>query len=122
MLRSRPLFLAAGGYHLALGLLMAVAPRRFFDDVAAFPPYNEHFIRDLATFYLALGAVLLVAAARTAWQVPLLVFAVVQYALHLVNHIVDVGDTVPAWMGPAQIVAIALVGLALAALLRRSQP
>ena len=111
---------ALGAYHLLLGLWMAVAPRRFYDDIASYAPYNDHFIRDLATPYLALGAVLLVAAARRAWQVPLLVFAIVQYVLHLINHVIDVGDTDPGWLGPFNAISLAAVTALLWWALRRT--
>jgi uncharacterized BrkB/YihY/UPF0761 family membrane protein len=118
----RPLLIVAGAYHLALGVLMAVAPRTFFDEIAAYPPYNDHFIRDISSFYLALGAVFVIAAARRSWQVPLLVFALVQYALHVLNHVWDVSDTEPAWFGPANLVSLLLVTAALWWLLRRATP
>ena len=114
----RPLVLLAGGYHLILGFLLAVTPRGFYDAVAGYPPYNEHFLRDIATFYLALGAVLLVSAARRNWQVPLLAFALVHYALHVINHVLDIGDTDPGWQGPLNVVSLAVVGVALWGLLR----
>ncbi len=120
-LALRPLLLALGAYHLALGALMVIAPRTFYDEIAAYPPYNDHFIRDISTFYLALGALLIVAAARRAWQVPLLVLAVVQYALHVLNHIWDVSDTDPGWMGPVNLVVLALLTAGLWWLLRRAQ-
>ena len=116
----RPLLLVAGAYHLVLGVFMAVAPRAFFDKIAAYPPYNDHFMRDIASFYLALGAVFVVAAARRSWQVPLLVFAVVQYVLHVVSHVWDVSDTEPAWMGPANLVTLIVATAALWWLLRRA--
>lgn len=120
-LALRPLLLVFGAYHLALGALMALAPRTFFDEIAAYGPYNDHYIRDVSTFYLALGAVLIVAAARRSWQVPLLAFAVIQYALHLVNHLWDVSDTDPGWLGPANLVSLALIAAALWWLLRRAR-
>jgi hypothetical protein len=54
----RPLLALLGVYHLLLGVAMAAAPRTFFDDVATYGAFNDHYIRDVATFYLALGAVL----------------------------------------------------------------
>lgn len=110
-----------GAYHLLLGGAMAVAPRRFYDDLATYGAYNDHFIRDLSTFYLALGAVLLVAAARHAWQVPLLVFAIVQYVLHVINHLVDIGDTDPGWLGAFNAISLAFVTALLWWALRRTQ-
>lgn len=120
-LALRPLLLALGAYHLALGAFMVIAPRTFYDEIAAYPPYNDHFIRDISTFYLALGALLVVAAARRAWQVPLLVLALVQYALHVLNHVWDVSDTEPGWIGPFNLVTLGLLTAALWWLLRRAR-
>jgi hypothetical protein len=114
----RPILALLGVYHLLLGLVMVVAPRTFFDDFAAYGAFNDHYIRDVATFYLALGAVLLVAVARTAWQVPLLSFAVIQYGLHVLNHLWDIGDADPGWIGPANAVSLALITVVLGWLLR----
>lgn len=116
----RPLLLLVGAYHLILGLAMAFAPRAFFDGIAAYGPYNDHYVRDVATFYLALGAVLLVALRRASWRVPLLAFATVQYALHVLNHLWDVADADPGWLGPANVVSLALIGVVLWWMLRRS--
>ena len=114
----RPLLALLGVYHLALGVVMVIAPRTFFDEIAAYGPYNDHYIRDVASFYLALGAVLLVAVARTSWQVPLLVFALVQYGLHLLNHLWDVADGEPSWIGPVNVAPLALIAILIAWLLR----
>ena len=59
---------------------------------------------DLATFYLALGAVALVAVRRASWRVPVLALALVQYALHSLNHLIDIGESDPSWLGPANFV------------------
>jgi hypothetical protein len=114
----RPLLALLGVYHLLLGAAMVVAPRTFFDDVATYGAFNDHYIRDVATFYLALGAVMLVAVAKTSWQTPLLAFATIQYALHVLNHLWDIGDTDPGWLGPANAVSLALIGAVLFWLLR----
>jgi hypothetical protein len=44
--------------------------------------------------------------------VPVLGLLTLQYALHAVSHLIDVGEPDPAWQGP-----FALVGLSLAAVL-----
>ncbi len=116
----RPLLLLVAAYHLLLGLAMVLIPRTFFDQFAAYGAYNDHYIRDVATFYLALGAVLVVAVARASWRVPLLAFATVQYALHVLNHLWDVADASPGWIGPANVVSLALIGTVLWWLLRRA--
>ena len=116
----RPVLALLGVYHLLLGALMVIAPRTFFDEIAAYGVYNDHYIRDVATFYLALGGCLLVAVGKPAWQVPLLTFALVQYALHVLNHLWDVADGDPAWIGPANVVSLALIALVIGWLVRAS--
>ena len=54
-LALRPLLALLGLYHLLLGVAMVAAPRTFFDEVATYGAFNDHYIRDVATFYLALG-------------------------------------------------------------------
>jgi hypothetical protein len=114
----RPLLALLGLYHLLLGVVMVAAPSRFFDSVASCGPFNDHYIRDVASFYLALGVVLLVAVAKTSWHTPLLAFAALQYVLHLLNHLWDIGDTDPGWLGPANAVILALIAALLLWLLR----
>jgi hypothetical protein len=114
----RTLLVVLGLYHLTLGGVMAVAPETFFEEIAAYGPYNDHYVRDVATFYVALGGVLLVAVVRESWRVPGLAFATVQYGLHLVNHLWDIADADPSWIGPANVAALALVGLVLGYLWR----
>ena len=106
--------------HLALGAWQALAPRSFYDGIAGFGPYNPHFIRDVATFTVALGVVLLLAAVRSSWRVPVLFYATLQYALHTINHVVDVGKSEPGWVGPADVVALAVTGALLAWTLRQA--
>jgi len=116
----RPVLALLGVYHLLLGAVMVIAPRTFFDEIAHYGVYNDHYIRDVATFYLALGGCLLVAVGRASWQVPLLTFALVQYALHVLNHVWDVADAEPAWIGPANLVSLALIAVLIGWLVRAS--
>lgn len=97
----RPFLLVSGLYHLALGAAAFGAPRAFYDAIAGFPPYNDHFLRDVGSFYLVIGAASLVAAARRDWQVPVLAIVAGQYAVHTLAHVIDVEDSEPAWVGPA---------------------
>ena len=99
---------------------MFLAPRGFYDQVGTFPPFNAHYLRDLATWYAAFGIALLLAARRPAWQAPLLALVVLQYGLHVLNHVIDVGDTEPAWKGPVTLVALVVIGVVLALLARRA--
>jgi hypothetical protein len=105
--------IAFGVYHLALGIFMVVAPGAFFTEIGPFGVQNDHYIRDNATFPLAIGAGLLIAAGRPSWRFPVLLVAAVWYLAHAVNHLVDIGESDPDWVGPVDFVVILLSGLAL---------
>lgn len=110
-----------GVYHLGLGLLMAVSPGTFFDLIASYGTQNDHYIRDTSTFYLAMGVVQLLAVRRSSWRIPVLAFTALQYALHVVNHAIDVGETDPGWMGPANLVSLAAVTVVILVVLRSAR-
>jgi peptidoglycan/LPS O-acetylase OafA/YrhL len=116
--RLLPVGLAAlAAYGLALGILMAVAPGTFYAEIGPFGPRNDHYIRDTATFNLALGMVAFVAVRRASWRLPVLAFAVVQFGLHSVNHLVDIDEAEPAWVGPADFAGLVVATLLLALLI-----
>ena len=71
------------------GLLAFAAPGVFYDEIGPFPPENEHFIRDLGSWQIALGAAALVAVRRPAWRLPMLGLLALQYGLHAISHLVD---------------------------------
>jgi hypothetical protein len=111
------LLLLFGASQLVLGLTMAFAPGFFFDDVGPYAPRNDHYIRDVATLYLALGGVALVAWRRASWRVPVLAFALAQYVLHAVNHLVDVNGADPKALGPANLASLTVTAVLLAGML-----
>lgn len=117
-IRTALLLLAA--YLVGLGLLALLAPGTFYERIGPYGTRNDHYIRDLATFHLAIGAGALVAVFRAAWRRPVLVVAVVQFAVHTANHIVDIGEAEPGWLGPFAAVSLGLGTVALAAVLLRS--
>ncbi len=86
-------------YHLGLAAFMAGAPHAFYTSIGPFGAANSHYIRDTATFSAALGVGLLVSIRRPSWRVPVLAVVTVQFALHSVNHLVDIGKAHPAWKG-----------------------
>ncbi len=71
------------------GVWAFVAPRSFFENAAAFEPYNAHFIRDIGAFQLGLGAVLLLGT----WVRDALFAALAGVAIgavaHVAAHVVD---------------------------------
>jgi hypothetical protein len=104
----RPLLIAFAAAQLVLGLLLWAAPGFFHDEIGPYGPRNDHYMGDVASWYLALGAVSVVAVRRASWRLPVLTFAFLQYALHSVNHLIDVGEADPGWLGPANLVALVL--------------
>jgi len=60
---------------LVIGALLWVTPGFFHDEIGPYGPSNDHYMGDLASWYLALGAVALVAVRRNSWRLPVLVFA-----------------------------------------------
>jgi UPF0716 family protein affecting phage T7 exclusion len=115
-MRALLILFAAG--QLVLGALLWLAPGFFHDEIGPYGARNDHYMGDLATWYLALGAAVLVAVRRTSWRVPVLALALLQYALHSVNHLIDVGEADPEWLGPGNLVALVLTVLLLGWMLR----
>src|SRR4051794_28992560 len=98
--RALPAGVAAlAATNLVLGLWMVLAPRSFYDAIGPFGPFNAHYVRDVSTWQLAFGGALAVAVRRPSWRAPLLGFAVLQFGLHTLNHVVDIGDADPRWVG-----------------------
>src|SRR3954469_195782 len=116
VLRAGVLTLA--GVQLVQGLLLLLTPGSFYDAVANFGPENHHDLRDMAAFYLASGIVLVVAAGRPSWRAPALALVGLQFALHALNHLVDVGDADPGWVGPFDLLSLAAGTLLIWALYR----
>lgn len=106
--KLKPLLLIVGGVQLATGLLMAIDPGTFFEEIGPYGVQNDHYIRDAATFTLALGMVLTVAAFRPRWRVAAIAGALFQFALHAINHLVDIGEADPERLGPTNFVLLAL--------------
>ena len=104
---------------LVLGLLLWLTPGFFHDEIGPYGARNDHYMGDLATWYLALGGVVLASVRRVSWRVPVLVFSFAQYALHSVNHLIDIGEADPSWLGPFNFVSLLLTTVLLAWLLRR---
>jgi hypothetical protein len=120
-LRAGLLVLAA----LALlpGVWGTIWPRSFFDDfpgagnawVAAFPPYNEHLVRDVGAFYLGYGALLLGAALvtrRRLVQIALVAWlvATIPHGIFHVRHLNEL-DTTQAVMQSVVLGIMALLPL-----------
>jgi len=110
---------AYGGLQLAQGAFMALAPGAFFDAIGPFGDQNDHYIRDASTWSLALGALCLLAAARSAWRLPVLALAALQAGLHTINHLIDVGEASSTAIGVFDAVSLALLTVLLLSLARQ---
>lgn len=117
----RPLLTLFGAIQVVLGLLLWLTPGFFFDQIGPYPPRNDHYMADLATFYLALGAVALASVSRERWRVPVLTLALIQYALHSVNHLIDIGGAEPEWLGPANFVSLVITTVLLGWMVTRER-
>jgi Na+-transporting NADH:ubiquinone oxidoreductase subunit NqrB len=115
----RLLLIAFAVVQLITGLLLWITPGFFYDEIGPFGPRNDHYMGDVATFYLALGAALVVAVRRVSWRVPVLALALMQSVLHALNHLIDIGEADPSWLGPADFAALCASALLLAWMLRQ---
>lgn len=103
-----------------IGVWQAADPGSFYDALANFGPRSDHALRDTATFYLAAAVALFLAADRPRWRVPVLSLVGIQYALHTINHLIDAGDSDPAWVGWFDFAALAGAGVLIVWALRES--
>jgi len=101
----------------AVGVPAQLAPRAFYDSfpvgaswVDMLPPYNEHFVNDVAGFYVAFALLFAWAAVtlRRELVVPLCAAWGVAALLHFVYHVTHL-DGWDAADAVAQTVALALV-------------
>lgn len=112
---------AFGLYLLAIAAFGVVAPGTFFEELGRFGPRNDHYIHDVAAFQAAVGVVLLLAVRRPPWRVPALAVACLQFGLHAISHLVDLGDADPGWVGVAELIGLLLATGALVWLLARAR-
>jgi hypothetical protein len=88
------------------------------DPAPSVGAFNPHYIRDVASFYGAIGIGLTIAVNRVSWRVPVLALTTIQYALHSVNHLIDIGSAHPAWNGYFDFFSLAAATMLLAWLWR----
>jgi hypothetical protein len=106
--------------NLGLAAMLAFAPHAFFDDVGPYGARNDHYMRDLATFYTASGIAGLIAVARSSWRTPVLWLLAIQSGLHAINHLIDIDAAHSSWLGPANFASLAIATAALIWLARES--
>jgi hypothetical protein len=112
--------IAFAALNLVLALAMVLTPHLFFTDIGPYGSQNNHYLRDLATFYAAFGVAMAIAYSRPAWRAPILWCAALQSGLHAINHLVDIDNAHPRWLGPANFISLTLATCALVWLARES--
>jgi hypothetical protein len=94
------------------GLWAFVSPRLFFDTVAAFEPFNAHFVRDLGAFQIGFAAALL-AALRTPGPLVAVLFGTgFGTAVHALGHFLDRDLGGNPWVDVPGLVILAAILLA----------
>ena len=100
---------------VALGSWAMIDPQSFFEKVALFEPYNQHFLQDLGALQVGLGAVLLLAGLvpRLDALTVALVGVGMGGALHALSHVIgiDLGGRpaidIPVFGGLAVVLLVA---------------
>ena len=98
---------AVSFFWLGSGLWAFLAPRSFFDQLATFPPYNEHLLHDIGAFSIGLGAVIAFALLRVSAIRSSLLGVGVGSLFHVASHIIDY-DQKP---DPADVAGLSLIAL-----------
>ena len=111
--------LSTGAITLLTGLWAFVSPGTFYDVIAAFPPRNDHFLRDIGSFQVALGVAAVYGARRTTCRTPMLGVFTLMYALHAISHLINISDAESDALGVVEFVLLAGAALALAGLFAR---
>jgi hypothetical protein len=114
----RALLIAFAAVQVLTGALLWLTPGFFHEEIGPYGVRNDHYMGDLATWYVALGAAAFVAVRRAGWRVPVLAIAFLQFALHTLNHLIDVSEADPDWLGPANVVSLLLATVLLGWMLR----
>ena len=80
---------AAAAFFVAIGLWAFLDARSFYDQLAVFPPYNEHFLHDVGAFQIGIGATL--ALGMLGWGGMATAFggAAIGSVFHVAAHVID---------------------------------
>lgn len=62
-----------------LGLGGYLLPHPFYDSIINVGEYNHHFVRDVASVYVAIGTGTLVGVWRPSWRLPSVILGIVAY-------------------------------------------
>ncbi|MGH3897436.1 MAG: hypothetical protein ACRDTA_04120 [Pseudonocardiaceae bacterium] len=81
----------AATFYLVFGVWAFVAPASFAENIASYPPYNEHLVHDGGAFTIGLGVAALAGLVLSDALTAVLAGVAAGSLLHGVSHIVDDG-------------------------------
>lgn len=96
-----------GLFWLGSGLWAFFAPQSFFEQLATFPPYNEHLLHDIGAFSIGLGAVIVFALLRMSALRAALLGVGVGSVFHVLSHIIDYSQK----PDPADVLGLSVIAL-----------
>lgn len=102
--------------YLAGGCWAFFAPESFFENIATYPPFNEHFVHDLGAFQLGIAAGALAALVLSDALAAGLAAVAVGSLAHGISHLVDHdhgGNSYDPWLTGA-LGVLSLAGFLLA--------
>lgn len=79
----------AAVFYLSSGLWAFFFPESFFDNIAGYPPYNEHFVHDIGAFLIGIGTAALAGLLLSDGLAAVLAGVSAASLLHGVSHILD---------------------------------
>lgn len=81
----------AAAFYLVFGIWAFGAPESFAENIANYPPYNEHLVRDGGAFTIGLGVAALAGLLLSDALAAVLAGVAAGSLVHGVSHIVDHG-------------------------------
>jgi uncharacterized protein YjeT (DUF2065 family) len=81
--------LILGLFYVVNGVWPLVSPRSFYDQLATYPPYNEHFLHDIGAFSIGLGVGILTAIWSRDGLLAALGGVAAASVLHAYSHFID---------------------------------
>jgi uncharacterized membrane protein len=77
-------------FFIAIGIWAMVDPQSFYEQLATYPPYNEHLFHDAGAFQIGIGTALATALFRSRDGMRVALYgASAGTVLHAVSHIID---------------------------------
>lgn len=106
---SASICLFSGIYYLGFGFLLFFWPRFFWAQIAPMGPFNEHYARDVGSFFIPLGIGLLAAVRDLRKFRSVIVLAAVGSLLHAISHFENGAISPKAWIANVLLAAVAVL-------------